>query len=65
LANLSGKSAQLLELLRAHQELLVVSARARMRSMLAGDIAADFAIVLDRRPDADMDHGKHGPFGNH
>jgi hypothetical protein len=35
--------------------LLVVAARALVRPVLIGDIAADLAVVFDRRPDADVD----------
>jgi hypothetical protein len=30
-----------------------------------GNLAADFAVVFHRRPDADMDRSQHGSFGNH
>ena len=33
--------------------------------LLIGDIAADSAVVLDGRPDTDMDGGEHCPFRNH
>src|SRR5271169_3116151 len=36
-----------------------------MGPMLLRDIAADLAVVFYRRPDADVDRGQHGSFGNH
>jgi hypothetical protein len=33
--------------------------------MLVGDVAADFAVVFDGRPDADVDGREHCAFGNH
>src|ERR1700760_5149697 len=36
-----------------------------MGSVLLRDIAADLAVVFYRRPDADMDGGQHGSFGDH
>jgi hypothetical protein len=36
-----------------------------MRAVLIRDIAADFAVVFDGRPNADVDSGKHCLFGNH
>ena len=41
------------------------AARALMRSVLIRHIAADLAIVLDRRPDADVNGCEHGLFRNH
>jgi hypothetical protein len=36
-----------------------------VRAMLVGDVAADFAVMFDGRPDADVDGCKHCAFGNH
>jgi hypothetical protein len=33
--------------------------------MLIGDITADFSVVLDGRPDADVDGGEHCLLRNH
>jgi hypothetical protein len=33
--------------------------------MLIGHVSADFAVVFDGRPDADVDGGKHCLFCNH
>jgi hypothetical protein len=38
---------------------------ALVRSVLVGNVAADLAVVFDRRPDADVDGGEHCAFGNH
>src|ERR1700722_9589402 len=65
LPDLAGERTQLIELVCAAQQLLVVSARALVRPMLIRDIAADLAVVFDGRPDADVDGGEHCPFGNH
>ena len=34
-------------------------------AVLVRDIPADSAVVFDGRPDADVDCGEHGTFGNH
>jgi hypothetical protein len=36
-----------------------------VRSVLVGNVAADLAVVLDGRPNADVDGGEHCAFGNH
>ena len=65
LPDLPGKRAQFIQFVCAAQQLLVVAARALVRPMLVGDIAADLAVVFDGRPDADVDGGEHCAFGNH
>jgi len=39
--------------------------RALVRAVLMGNVATDFAVVFHRSPDADMDCGQHGSFGDH
>ena len=65
LPDLAGQRAQLIQLVGAAQQLLVVAARALVSPMLIRDIAADLAVVFDGRPDADVDGGEHCPFRNH
>ncbi|MGO8745087.1 MAG: hypothetical protein ACLQNE_03770 [Thermoguttaceae bacterium] len=65
LPNLACERAQLIELVGTTQQLLVVAARALMRTVLIGNIAADLAVVFDGRPYADVDGGEHCAFGNH
>src|SRR5690349_7478249 len=36
-----------------------------MGAVLLRDVAADLAVVFYRRPNADMDGGQHGSFGDH
>jgi hypothetical protein len=62
---LSCKGAEIIQFGRVAQQLFVVSAGISMRAMLVGDIAADFAVVFDGRPDADVDGRDHCTFGNH
>ena len=65
LPDLPGERAQFVELVGAAQQLLVVAARALVRPVLIGDVAADLAVVFDGRPDADVDGGEHCAFCNH
>ena len=55
LPDLPRECPQIVEPAGAAQQLLVVAARADRCPVLAGNLAADLAIVLDRGPDADVD----------